>query len=158
MPYFKAAGEPHTPGVYVPSEHIGEYVHFSVMDPQTSGLIAITGYYHKKDAMVVEACVKDYLHFAECIQQAQLYSLAPQIVANLQIMFDIKTTDDKLRECKAQLYRLLNQVENFEEAYDRILGEGSYRTLKIIQGLPYVGKSKPSPIEQSMGRAKRNQE
>ena len=155
MTYFNAAGEPHTPGVYVPSEHIGEYVHFSVMDPQTSGLIAITGYYHKKDATEVVACVADYLHFAECIQQAQLYSLAPQIMANLQIMFDITTSDDQLRECKTQLYRLMNQVENFEEPYDRILGEGSYRTLKIIQGQPYLGKSKTAPIIQQMGRAKR---
>lgn len=126
LKYFKPEG-PAIVGSYLPSNKWSDYTHFAVMNEQTSGLLASTGFFESlSDDKTWN--FDDYLNAAASIEQAQLYAKAPQLFEFVAKMAGNMYPEKD--DWKQQAFDLLNSISDITEPARRLLGPDAMAVIK----------------------------
>lgn len=117
-------GEKATVGSYNPSENWSNHTHFAVMGERSQELIASVGYFQNIETQK-EWCFEDYLHAAECIEQAQLYANAPRLLELAKL-----ACDPRDNAARIDLANLINKILDISEPATRLLGEHAMQIIR----------------------------
>jgi len=102
-------------GSYMPTDNFKSHTHFAVMHSEEEYLQASVGLFlNYKDQK--PSCFNDYLHYAECIEQGQLYANAHILFQMLSDIADGKSPDLE------QINDVLEQITDISEPVNRLLG------------------------------------